>query len=71
VNIHPVSSLDHVNLEVYDLSGRLVQRLVEQEVQTGAHIAEWIPDASVPTGCYLIRLVTSEGAATEKCVHLR
>jgi hypothetical protein len=61
----------HVNLEVYDLSGRLVQRLVEQEVEIGAHIAEWIPDASVPTGCYLIRLVTSEGAVIAKSIFLR
>lgn len=66
-----LSELGHVNLEVYDLSGRLVQRLLSEESVPGLHSVDWSPDTSVPSGCYLVRLVTSDGTAIENCVHLR
>ena len=66
-----LSEPSQVNLEVYDLSGRLVQRLLSEEVLSGQHSTVWSPGESITTGCYLIWLVTSEGTATENCVHLR
>jgi hypothetical protein len=66
-----LSQPSQVNLEVYDLSGRLVQSLLSEEAVPGLHSVDWNPDTPVPSGCYLIRLVTSEGTATENCVHLR
>ena len=61
----------HVNLEVYDLSGRLVQRLLSEDAVTGLHSVDWNPDASVPSGCYLLRLVCAEETVSRRCVLLR
>ncbi len=66
-----LSELGHVNLEVYDLSGRLVQRLLSEEAVPGLHSVDWSPGESITTGCYLVRLVTSEGAVTTKSILLR
>jgi len=61
----------HVNLEVYDLSGRLVQRLLSEDAVTGLHSVDWNPDASAPSGCYLLRLVCAEETVSRRCVLLR
>jgi hypothetical protein len=66
-----LSELGQVNLEVYDLSGRLVQGLVEQEAVPGLHSVDWSPDASVPSGCYLLRLVCAGETVSRRCVLLR
>lgn len=66
-----LSELGHVNLEVFDLSGRLVQRLLSEEANTGLHSVDWNPDASVPSGCYLLRLVCAEETVSRRCVLLR
>ncbi len=66
-----LSELGHVNLEVYDLSGRLVQRLLSEEAVPGLHSVDWNPEASVPSGCYLLRLVCAEETVSRRCVLLR
>jgi SAM-dependent methyltransferase len=66
-----LSELGYVNLEVYDLSGRLVQRLLSEEAVPGLHSVDWSPDASVPSGCYLLRLVCAEETVSRRCVLLR
>jgi hypothetical protein len=66
-----LSELVHVNLEVFDLSGRLVQRLLSEEAVPGLHSVEWSPGASVSSGCYLLRLVCAEETVSRRCVLLR
>jgi hypothetical protein len=53
-----------VELEVLDLAGRRVARVVERSVQAaGSHDASWDPRAdhgsALPAGLYLARLVVS------------
>lgn len=66
-----LSELEHVNLEVYDLSGRLLQSLLSEEAVPGLHSVDWNPDTSVPSGCYLLRLVCAEETVSRRCVLLR
>jgi endo-beta-N-acetylglucosaminidase D len=55
------------SLRVYDLSGRVVQRLLEAELQAGEHQLNW-NTGSVPAGVYLYRLESNAGHITRKCM---
>ena len=45
----------HVSLKVYDIAGRLVTNLINEEYPAGTHHAIWDADRT-PTGLYLIRM---------------
>ena len=52
-----------VKLEVYDVSGRLVRQVMNQEVEAGAY--QGLTDMStVNPGIYFYRLTTSHGVLT-------
>jgi hypothetical protein len=59
-----------VRLVVYDVSGRLVERLVDASLDAGPHVAQW--DASRhSSGIYIYRLETPGGDVTKKTLVLR
>jgi hypothetical protein len=64
-----------VSLEVYDLGGRKVTTLVNQEMQAGIHSIVWdITDASgrtVPAGVYHVRLSTAGFSEVSSVMVLR
>jgi hypothetical protein len=60
----------HVVLSVFDLSGRLVETLVD-EVVPGGMYSEYFNDSSLCSGMYLIRLVAGEHAASRRCIVVR
>jgi len=61
---------DNVKLEVYDLTGRLVQTIVDEYKQAGNYTIIW--DArNVSSGIYLYRLQTKEFISTKKCIKLK
>jgi flagellar hook assembly protein FlgD len=64
-----------VNLDVFDIEGRLVTRLVKEDQSAGDHQVTWDgrDEAGnvLPSGVYLSRLTTSRGVATEKIVVTR
>jgi len=60
----------HVTVDVYDLSGRLVERVFDREAGPGDHAA-WLDGSGLPAGGYVVRIVTGEAANTERCVLLR
>jgi len=53
-----------VDLTVYDLSGRMIERLEIGSSPSGEHTITWNPDPALPDGCYLIVL----GACGERAV---
>ncbi len=59
----------HVNLAVYDISGRLVETLVNEDRAGGEHTIRFTPDDS-PSGTYFCRLTTEYHTATSKMILL-
>ncbi len=64
-----------VDLEVYDVSGRLVRRLIDGTVEAGAHEVHWdgrdASGADVASGIYFCRLADDEHQVTAKITVLR
>jgi len=64
-----------VTIEVYDLGGRKVTTLLNQEMQTGSHSLLWdLTDGrgnSVPSGFYHVRLVTPDHTEVNQMMVLR
>jgi len=60
-----------VQLSVYDLSGRLVEDLINTSAQTGDHTILWNPDHTIPDGCYLFALDTCGKRTVRRAVLLR
>jgi hypothetical protein len=60
----------HVRLAVWDVTGRLVERLVDRPHGAGEHFVIW--DAgSLPSGIYFYRLETDEWIETRKLILLK
>jgi len=57
----------HVTLEVYDLSGRLVETLVDGPQKAGLHRARWATEGPA-AGIYFCRLRTGDSELTRKMV---
>jgi hypothetical protein len=64
-----------VRLEVYDLTGRVVATLVNQDLQAGTHKVMWnargADGTSLASGVYLYRITASDFVATKKMVLLK
>lgn len=60
----------HVSLDVLDLFGRTVERLIDSELPAGVHDAAWNA-GGYPSGVYVMRLTTADRVATQKAVLIR
>ncbi|MCH7762075.1 S8 family peptidase, partial [candidate division TA06 bacterium] len=60
----------HVRLAVYDITGRLVETLVNQVQEPGVYKVEW-EGKDQPSGIYFYRLKAGDFSATRKIVVLR
>jgi hypothetical protein len=60
----------HVNLSVYDISGRLVQTLINENRISGQHEVRFEP-ATVNSGTYFIKLTSDKQTATKKMMLLK
>ncbi len=66
---YDLSSKGHVKLQVYDLSGKLVAKLVNEIQDSGTYTKEW--DAStLPTGTYTYVLSKNGKEVFKKAIHL-
>jgi len=61
---------EEVSLKVYDITGSLVDVLVDEEVPAGIHTAEFAMD-NLAAGVYFYRLEAGEFSATRKIISLR
>ncbi len=62
------------DVEIYDVEGRLVYKNRSPYIgeHSGIRYITWSPDASVPSGAYLIRAVNSNGQSiTKKVIYLK
>jgi flagellar hook assembly protein FlgD len=64
-----------VSLEIFDVSGRFVARLMGGEQAQGSYVATWEGKdelgRTVASGIYLYRLKVGDGALTRKMILLR
>ena len=56
-----------VRLSIWDLSGQLIARLVDQEQPAGVHEVEYSVE-HLPSGTYIVRMETSEGVSTHTMI---
>lgn len=64
----PVSG--HAMVQVFDLAGRNVQTLVNEEVGAGNHSVSWTP-GQIASGVYFVRLTTTAGTVSTQAMVLR
>lgn len=60
----------HVMLEVFDVTGRLVETLVDQPLSAGRHRVRWTADG-LPSGLYLYQLTAGEFRAAKRMMFVR
>ena len=65
-----LASAGHVALDVVDLSGRTVERLIDADLPAGMHDTSWNADGYA-SGVYVMRLHASDRVAMQKAVLLR
>jgi len=57
-------------LSVFDVAGREVARMLDEEISAGEHTVTWSPSATQPAGVYYIRLTAAGGHRSERFVLL-
>jgi hypothetical protein len=60
----------HVQIDILDITGRLVDNLVDNEYDAGQHTIPWIT-YSVPSGVYFVRLSSFNVTETKKLLLLK
>jgi hypothetical protein len=67
---YQLDETSQVNLSVYDLSGRLVETLVDASVPAGMY-SEYLDGSGLCSGIYLIRLVAGDVSTSRRCIVIR
>ncbi len=66
------SSSNRVKLEAIDLFGKIVEVLIDREVDVGLHTIEWNAKAKyLPSGVYIIRMTTGELIESKRVVYIK
>lgn len=80
-SIYPNPSSDHFNIgfelnngssvqvKVFDVYGREVVQLLNSKLEAGGHELMWKPEASNPTGVYIIEITSGNRAMTKKVLY--
>jgi hypothetical protein len=71
---HETRITNHVSLNIYDITGRLVETLVNERQEPGVYQVQWdgrIPESGVRSGIYFYRLESGDILATKKMILLR
>jgi hypothetical protein len=66
-----IEQAGRVRVQIFDVSGRLVETVVDQPMASGTHAVRWIPRAS-QSGTYYFRVTTDNGqVSTGKVTYLK
>jgi hypothetical protein len=60
-----------IELAVYDVSGRMIETLLDGNVEAGEHSVSWTPGISIANGVYFVRLSTESGTLTRQAMVIR
>ncbi len=66
----PYSAVGEMSLKIYDLTGRLVDTLVEGKIQSGNHTIHWNA-SKFSSGVYLVRMESKDFQKTHKLILLK
>lgn len=58
-------------ITVYDVSGRMVETILDGTIESGSHIVQWAPGNEISSGVYFIRLITDEGTLSRQAMLIR
>jgi hypothetical protein len=61
----------NVDISVFDLSGHMVDSWDISQQSCGFHSFSWIPDNTLPTGCYTVVVEACGMRTTELCIRIR
>ncbi len=65
-----VPNTGHVTLQIFDLSGRLVQTLLSEKIRVGNNTVNW-DIQMISSGVYFVRLTTTAGTVSTQAMVLR
>ena len=65
-----VPEVSRVELEVYDITGSLVEILLDEKMVPGGHQYSWEPK-SLSTGVYFLKLHTANQTFTQKVTYVK
>ncbi|MCK5065645.1 MAG: T9SS type A sorting domain-containing protein, partial [Candidatus Fermentibacteraceae bacterium] len=66
-----IPSAGNVELAVYDVSGRMVETILDGSLDSGSHSMQWTPGHQIGSGVYFIRLTTEGGILTRQVMVIR
>ncbi len=66
-----VPATGRIELAVFDVSGRMVETILNGNVDAGNHTVEWAPGSSISNGVYFLRLSTESGILTRQAMVIR
>lgn len=66
----PLDMAGELSLQVFDLKGRLIETLVQGNVQPGSHTIHWNA-AQFPSGMYFVQLKAEKFSKTQKLILLK
>jgi hypothetical protein len=67
---YTLSGMEHVTLSVYNLTGRLIETLVDDKQDAGSYTLEW-DAAQLPSGMYFLRMETGNEMFHQKLMLLK
>ena len=65
-----VPEVSRVELQVYDVTGKLVETLLNERMTAGQHQYTWQPQ-EMATGTYFLRLITANQTFTQKVTYVK
>ena len=65
-----VQTQTHVSIVVYNLNGKIVEKIFNGEKEPGLYNQVWNASGK-PSGVYFIKLITNENVQTKKCLFLK
>ena len=65
-----VPEVSRVELQVYDVTGKLVETLLDDKMTAGQHQYTWQPQ-ELATGTYFLRLITANQTFTQKVTYVK
>ena len=60
----------NISLEIYDIKGRIIKELVNEEFSAGYHTVTWNAE-NISSGIYIIRMFAGHFTQTQKIILLK